>query len=86
MTAPDSGTLAWRKSSRSANQATCVELAFVWLKSSRSGNQADCVELGRTPDDAAIRDSKNPTGPMLTFSPERLVDFIASVKAGHFDR
>ncbi|GDY30671.1 DUF397 domain-containing protein [Gandjariella thermophila] len=86
MTAPDPGSLAWRKSSRSANQATCVELAFMWLKSSRSANHADCVELGRHPEAAAIRDSKNPAGPMLTFEPQRVMDFLTSVKAGRFDR
>jgi hypothetical protein len=86
MTAPDLGTLAWRKSSRSGERATCVELAFIWLKSSRSGDQTDCVELGRHPETAAIRDSKNPAGPMLTFEPQRVVDFLTDVKAGRFDR
>lgn len=104
MTAPDLGALIWRKSSRSGNQATCVELAYSWRKSSRSGNQADCVELafiwlksshsteqadcvelGTHPESAAIRDSKNPTGPMLSFTPERFVDFLSGVKAGRFD-
>jgi hypothetical protein len=86
MTAPDPGTLAWRKSSRSADHADCVELAFIWLKSSHSAEQADCVELGRNPETAAIRDSKNPAGPMLTFEPQRVLDFLTRVKAGAFDR
>lgn len=36
-----------------------------WRKSSRSGTDTSCVELAHTL--AAVRDSKNRTGPVLTF-------------------
>jgi hypothetical protein len=36
-----------------------------WRKSTASGADANCVEIGRTPEAAAIRDSKNPDGPHL---------------------
>lgn len=39
-----------------------------WRKSSFSnGGGGNCVELAQTPDLGAVRDSKNPAGPILTF-------------------
>jgi hypothetical protein len=52
-----------------------------WRRSSRSANTADCVELRHTMD--AIRDSKNPTGPLLTAD---LGALLTEVKRGRFDR
>jgi hypothetical protein len=68
----DLGTARWRKSSRSnnGNNGECVEITFPaveWRKSSRSNNggDGDCVEVAFAGPAAAIRDSKNPTGPAL---------------------
>lgn len=52
-----------------------------WVKSSRSGNGESCVELGwrdgeQSP--AAVRDSKNPAGPVLSIDPGRLVKAVKS--------
>jgi Domain of unknown function (DUF397) len=53
----------------------------VWRKSSRSGpNGGECVELTTTPGTVAVRDSKNPDGPMLTFSRDTFRAFAAEVK------
>lgn len=49
----------------------------VWRKSTRSGPQTSCVELPGTLD--AVRDSKNPTGPILTGN---LTALVAAVKDG----
>ncbi|MFF5171345.1 DUF397 domain-containing protein [Micromonospora sp. NPDC000089] len=42
-----------------------------WRKSTRSGsNGGDCVEVAdNLPGVIAVRDSKDPEGPVLTFSP-----------------
>ncbi|GAA2269593.1 hypothetical protein GCM10010402_27060 [Actinomadura luteofluorescens] len=64
--------LAWRKSSLSGeNGGDCVELAeLAWCKSTHSGpNGGECVELadvaGATVGAVAVRDSKDPDGPVL---------------------
>ena len=59
----------------------------VWRKSTKSGgNGGDCVEVASNlPQVVAVRDSKDPDGPKLAFSPEGWRTFTASVKAGLLD-
>jgi hypothetical protein len=58
-----------------------------WRKSSYSGNGgATCVEVaGNLPGVIAVRDSKDPEGPKLAFSPAQWRAFAAGVKTGDFD-
>jgi hypothetical protein len=58
-------TARWRKSSYSADDANCVEIAY-WRKSSYSSDVANCVELTFPGPTAAVRDSKNPRAGHLT--------------------
>jgi Domain of unknown function (DUF397) len=55
-----------------------------WRKSSYSGgNGGECVEVADLPGAThAVRDSKNPDGPALTFSAAEWRRFTASVKDG----
>lgn len=57
---------------------------MTWRKSSYSGNSGgECVELRAGLD--AVRDSKNPDGPVLEVEPARLKAFVNAVKAGDFN-
>ncbi|AEW96103.1 hypothetical protein SCATT_37320 [Streptantibioticus cattleyicolor NRRL 8057 = DSM 46488] len=69
----------WFKSSYSGNQGgNCVEIALDWRKSSYSGNQGgDCVEVASCPSVVHVRDSKDKSGPTLTFAPEEWSAFVA---------
>lgn len=59
-----------------------------WFKSSYSDNGGACVEVagnlvapcGVVP----VRDSKNPSGPVLDFPAEAFASFVTSVKTGKF--
>ncbi|MFG1683291.1 DUF397 domain-containing protein [Nonomuraea sp. NPDC049269] len=61
--------------------------AAVWRKSSRSSdNGGQCVEVAMNlPGVVAVRDSKDPNGPKLLFSPTDWKTFVNSLKAGDFD-
>jgi Domain of unknown function (DUF397) len=56
----------------------------IWRKSAYSSGQGgNCVEVARNlPGIVAIRDSKNPGGGALTFSPETWHGFLADIKTG----
>ncbi|WP_454198967.1 DUF397 domain-containing protein [Nocardia sp. Marseille-Q1738] len=56
-----------------------------WFKSSHSGGGADCVEVAFLEGGAVgVRDSKNPTGPVLVFTPSEWDTFVAGADAGEF--
>ncbi|WP_433680492.1 DUF397 domain-containing protein [Nocardia sp. CA-119907] len=58
-----------------------------WFKSSRSGANQDCVEVAFLDGGVVgVRDSKNPTGPALVFTPAEWDAFTAGVNDGEFDR
>ena len=51
----------------------------MWRKSSHSGGNGQCVEIANDSHHAAARDSKNPHGPALTFTPGALRAFLRHV-------
>ena len=55
-----------------------------WRKSSYSGtNGGNCVEVARNlPGGVAVRDSKNPAGPALIFTPANWHTFTAALRDG----
>jgi hypothetical protein len=57
-----------------------------WRKSSRSGQEGgQCVEVADHSAAIAIRDSKNPDGPMLSFYRTEFKGLLDQVKSGHLD-
>ncbi|WP_083865404.1 DUF397 domain-containing protein [Nocardia brevicatena] len=58
-----------------------------WFKSSRSGGDKECVEVAFLPDNCVgVRDSKNPSGPALTFTSAEWSSFTAAAIRGDFTR
>jgi uncharacterized protein DUF397 len=59
-----------------------------WRKSSYSGNGGgNCVEVTSLADGSvAVRDSKNPDGPTLTFTAAEWEAFTSGVQNGEFDQ
>jgi hypothetical protein len=57
-----------------------------WTKARASMGANACVEVRSSRGTVAVRDSKNPRDPVLTFTRAQWVAFILGVKAGEFDR
>ena len=58
-----------------------------WRKSACSGGATNCVEVaGSLPLIVAVRDSKDPSGPALTFGCGTWDAFTARVKSGMYGR
>ncbi|MET8875698.1 DUF397 domain-containing protein [Nocardia sp. NPDC004604] len=58
----------------------------LWFKSAHSESSGQCVEVAFLGGDMiGVRDSKNPTGPALVFTPGEWAAFTAGVTDGEFD-
>ncbi|MGW5355188.1 DUF397 domain-containing protein [Streptomyces sp. NPDC004031] len=54
-----------------------------WHKSSYSnGGGGNCVEVSCAPEAVRVRDSKDPEGPVLTFSPTHWREFVRTLRGG----
>ncbi|HVV24441.1 MAG TPA: DUF397 domain-containing protein [Pseudonocardiaceae bacterium] len=51
-----------------------------WYKSSHSGGGNDCVEIASVGVGTAVRDSKNPRGPILRFGSDGWTAFIGRAR------
>jgi hypothetical protein len=57
-----------------------------WVKSATSNEGGNYVEISRLGDGGmAVRDSKDPEGPILFFTPSEWEAFVGGVKDGEFD-
>jgi hypothetical protein len=57
-----------------------------WYKSSFSTGNGQCVETAPHEEEGIyVRNSRDPEGPVLHFTPQEWTAFLAGVKAGEFD-
>jgi len=80
--------LQWRKASRSLANGACVEVAPAvgWRKLAGCVS-GECVEVSTHDGQpyVLVRDSKDPDGPALAFSPAEWDAFLDGAKRGEFD-
>jgi hypothetical protein len=56
-----------------------------WVKASFSNHNGACVEIAATTDKIAMRDSKDPGGPILVYTPIEFRAFLDGARNGEFD-
>jgi uncharacterized protein DUF397 len=57
-----------------------------WIRSTFSYAHGNCIEVAVSDGHVLLRDSKDPDGPRLRFTPDEWSAFIAGVTAGQFPR
>jgi hypothetical protein len=62
-----------------------VDTSGAAWKVARNCGQASCVQVASLPAAIAMRDSKDPTGPVLTYPRAAWLDFVSQAKLGVFD-
>lgn len=61
-------------------------LGVRWIKSSHSNAEGNCVEVAALADGSvALRNSRDPEGPALVYTPAEVAAFLAGAKDGEFD-
>jgi uncharacterized protein DUF397 len=57
-----------------------------WRKATASNPSGDCVEVAALAGgEVAMRNSREPDGPALVYTPAEIAAFLAGAKAGEFD-
>ncbi|MFG3496492.1 DUF397 domain-containing protein [Streptomyces sp. NPDC047928] len=57
-----------------------------WQKSRHSNATGNCVELAALPDGRiAMRNSRDPEGPVLVYTRAEIASFVTGARAGDFD-
>jgi hypothetical protein len=59
---------------------------LAWLKAQSSSHNGQCVEIASTANKIAIRDSKDPDGPILVYTSREFKAFLDGARNGEFDR
>jgi hypothetical protein len=54
-----------------------------WRRPARSGSNGNCVEIAATATTIAIRDSRDPHGPRLAFTPSQWRAFTTAIRTQH---
>ncbi|MDP9795639.1 MULTISPECIES: DUF397 domain-containing protein [Catenuloplanes] len=68
------------------NGVPAGQLPVTWQKSSFSNPSGNCVELAQLPGGGvAMRNSRDPEGPALIYTPAEIEAFILGARDGEFD-
>lgn len=59
---------------------------LTWLKALSSSHNGACVEIAEAAGRIAMRDSKDPDGPILVYTPAEFEAFLGGARNGEFDR
>lgn len=60
--------------------------SVAWTKSSHSNATGNCVELAELPGGrVAMRNSRDPQGPVLIYTRDEIAAFVAGARGGDFD-
>jgi Domain of unknown function (DUF397) len=58
---------------------------LTWRKSSYSSSSANCVEVATAGTSIAVRDSKDPNGPVLLCTRAEMAALVAGIRDGDFE-
>jgi len=58
---------------------------LTWVKAQASGVDGQCVEVASAAGRIAVRDSKDPEGPILVYASSEFRAFLHGVRNGEFD-
>jgi hypothetical protein len=68
------------------NGVRASSLGVHWIKSRHSNAEGNCVEVAALAEGGvALRNSRDPHGPALIYTPAELAAFLAGAKDGEFD-
>lgn len=59
--------------------------SLAWLKAHGSTSNGQCVEIASAVGNIAMRDSKDPDGPILVYTPSEFRAFLDGARNGEFD-
>lgn len=59
--------------------------SLTWLKAQSSSHNGACVEIASTAGKIALRDSKDPNGSILVYTPAEFKAFLDGARNGEFD-
>ncbi|MBN0042602.1 DUF397 domain-containing protein [Streptomyces actuosus] len=68
------------------NGVRASSLEVRWTKSRHSNAEGNCVEIATLPEGGiAVRNSRDPDGPALVYTPAEVAAFLAGARDGEFD-
>lgn len=77
----------WKRESAQMRPEDLEACAVAWRKSRRSVHNGACVEVAQaaSADAVLVRDSVDPAGPRVRYSPRAWQSFLADAKSGNPD-